>query len=129
VICFLYIERWGRGIEAICDACRDLGAELPVYELHGNGLRVRFAALQSAVIEQSKAPNGQGDQKNVQKENDIENRVLALIEANKSITMSQVADQLEVSYKTVQRFMDKMKQTGCIERIGCKRYGYWEIHR
>ena len=124
-----YIERWGRGIETICDACRELGAEMPVYELRGNGLRVRFAALQSAVIEQSKAPNGQGDQKNVQKENDLEDRVLTLIEANKNITMSQIADQLEVSYKTVQRFMDKMKQTGRIERIAGKRYGYWEIHR
>lgn len=124
-----YIERWGRGIETICDACRDLGAQLPVYELRGNGLRIHFAALQSAVIEQSKAPNGQGDQKNVQRENDLEIRVLALIEANKNITMSQVADRLEVSYKTAQRFMDKMKQTGRNERIGGKRYGYWEIHR
>lgn len=43
--------------------------------------------------------------------------------------MSQVADQLEVSYKTVQRFMDKMKQAGRVERIGGKRYGYREIHR
>ena len=43
--------------------------------------------------------------------------------------MSQIADQLEVSYKTVQRFMDKMKQTGHIERVGGKRCGYWEIHR
>ena len=124
-----YIERWGRGIETICDACRELGAGLPVYELRGNGLRVRFAALQSAVIEDFKAPNGQSDQKNVQKENNLENRVIALIEANKDITMSQIADQLEVSYKTVQRFMDKMKQTGHIERVGGKRCGYWEIHR
>lgn len=90
----------------------------------GNGLRVHFAALQSAFIEDSKAPNGQSGQKNDQKENNLENRVIALIEANKDITMSKIADQLEVSYKTVQLFMDKMKQRGRI-----KRYGYWEIHR
>ena len=41
--------------------------------------------------------------------------------------MSQVSDRLEVSYKTVQRFMDKLKETGRVERKGGKRFGYWEI--
>ena len=36
--------------------------------------------------------------------------------------MSQIADQLEVSYKTVQRFMDKLKEAGRIERKGGKRF-------
>ena len=81
----------------ICSACRELGAERPTYELRGNSLRVRFAALQSAIIADSKAPNGQGDQKDVQKENDLKTRVLALIAKNNNITMSQIADQLDVS--------------------------------
>ena len=110
----------------ICSACRELGAEQPTYELRGNSLRVRFAALQSALVDESKASNGQGDQKDVQKENDLETRVLALI-ANNNITMSQIADQLEVSYKTVQHFMDKLKEAGRVERKGSKRFGYWEI--
>ena len=111
----------------ICSACRELGEEQPTYELRGNSLRVRFAALQSALVDESKAPNGQGDQKDVQKENDLETRVLALIANNNNITMSQIADQLDVSYKTVQRFMDKLKKAGRVERKGGKRFGYWEI--
>jgi len=113
----------------ICTACRELGAEQPTYELRGNSLRVRFAALQSAIIADSKAPNGQGDQKDVQKENDLETRVLALIanNNNNNITMSQIADQLEVSYKTVQHFMDKLKEAGRVERKGGKCFGYWKI--
>lgn len=111
----------------ICSACKELGAEQPTYELRGNSLRVRFAALQSALVDESKAPNGQGDQKDVQKENDLETRVLALIAKNNNITMSQIADQLDVSYKTVQRFMDKLKEAGRVERKGGKRFGYWEI--
>ena len=111
----------------ICSACRELGAEQPTYELRGNSLRVRFAALQSALVDESKASNGQGDQKDVQKEIDLETRVLALIANNNNITMSQIADQLEVSYKTVQRFMDKLKEAGRVERKGGKRFGYWKI--
>lgn len=45
-----YIETWGRGIQKICDVCADLGVDLPKYELRGNGLRVRFATLQSILI-------------------------------------------------------------------------------
>ena len=47
---------WARQQEAICSACRELGAEQPTYELRGNSLRVRFAALQSALVDESKAP-------------------------------------------------------------------------
>ncbi|MCR5089856.1 MAG: HTH domain-containing protein [Oscillospiraceae bacterium] len=122
-----FIENRGRGIETICSACRELGAEQPTYELRGNSLRVRFAALQSAFIADSKAPNGQGDQKDGQKENELETRVPALIAKNNNITMSRIAVRLEVSYKTVQRFMDKLKGAGRIECKGGKRFGYWEI--
>ena len=45
-----YIENWGRCIEKICDACRKLGVDLPWYEIVGNGMRVHFSALKSALI-------------------------------------------------------------------------------
>ena len=56
-----YIEHWGRGIQKICDACKELGAELPRYELIGRGLRVHFKALESALIDNPKAPKDQSD--------------------------------------------------------------------
>lgn len=52
-----YIEHWGRGIEKICDECKELGADLRVYDLRGNGLCVSFRALQSALIKDPKPPN------------------------------------------------------------------------
>lgn len=36
-------------------------AELPQYEVLGNGIRLHFKALQSALIDQSKAPKDQFD--------------------------------------------------------------------
>ena len=53
-----YIENWGRGIEKICDACRELGADLPKYEIVGNGLRIHFSALKSALISENEATEG-----------------------------------------------------------------------
>ena len=54
-----YIESWGRGIQKICDACKNLGADEPVYVVHGEDIMVRFHALQSAKsakFKRAKAP-------------------------------------------------------------------------
>ena len=52
-----FIENWGQGIQKICDECTALGAELPRYEMIGNGIRVYFKGLESALIKDSKAPS------------------------------------------------------------------------
>jgi len=52
-----YIESLGRGIQKICDACKNLGIDEPVYIVHGEDIMVKFHALQSAKVADSKAPN------------------------------------------------------------------------
>ena len=51
-----YIERWGCGIQKICDECRALGTDLHGYEVLGNGIHLCFKALKSALIDQPDAP-------------------------------------------------------------------------
>lgn len=51
-----YIESWGRGIQKIRDACKNLGSEDPEYIVHGEDIMVKFTALQSAKMPDSKAP-------------------------------------------------------------------------
>ena len=128
-----YIERWGRGIETICDACRELGAEMPVYELRGNGLRVRFAALQSALVDNIQKGQHDTDRvpenvtKDVPKLTEKEKRILALIADDRTITTYRMALMLGISRKTVQRTVDKLKNSGLLSRMGSPRNGYWEI--
>lgn len=43
-------ENRGQGIQKICDECKGIGAELPIYELTGTTLRIRFKALESALL-------------------------------------------------------------------------------
>lgn len=45
-----YIESWGWGIQKICDACKNLGADEPEYIVHGEDIMVKFNALQSAKV-------------------------------------------------------------------------------
>ena len=39
-----------RGIQKICDACKNLGTDEPEYIVHGEELMVKFKALQSAKV-------------------------------------------------------------------------------
>lgn len=52
-----YIESWGRGIQKIIDACKNLGADEPEYIVSGGDIMVKFTALQSAKVPDSKTPN------------------------------------------------------------------------
>ena len=119
-----YIESWGRGIQKIRDACKNLGAKEPEYIVHGEDIMVKFSALQSTATLNSKA---QDVTKDVTKDISIEGKILALLKENVFITTAEMAERLSVNRRTIQRGLDVLKGKGIIERKGGKRYGYWEI--
>lgn len=59
--CAGYIEAWGRGIQKICEACQELGTPDSEYKVLGDDITVKFFALESAKISESKNPKHQGD--------------------------------------------------------------------
>jgi ATP-dependent DNA helicase RecG len=122
-----YIESWGRGIQKICDACKNLGADEPEYIVHGEDIMVKFHALQSAKVPESKTPNRHNGGINVGLEVGLENKILAAMAEDSSVTMSTISAQLNVTKRTVERIVQKLREQGKIERIGGKRYGHWEI--
>ena len=66
---------------------------------------------------------------NVQKNVPIKRltQIVELIKKDKHITIEQLAIQYEVSYKTIQRDIAKLKSQGKIKRVGSLKAGYWEI--
>ena len=121
-----YIEHWGRGIEKICNACKEAGAELPRYEVLGNGIRVFFKALEEARIEDkatSKPPKCQNDAL----DDALERAIVKVVKSEPAISQTALAERLSISRRTVQRAMEDMQAKGILKRQGGKRYGYWEI--
>ncbi len=86
---------------------------------------VKFSAFQSAKVSDAKALNVTKD---VTKNVSIEVKILALLKENASITTTEMARQLSVNRRTIQRALEILKSKGAIERKGGKRYGYWEIY-
>ena len=130
-----YIEHWGRGIEKICTACDELGAARPKYELLGNGLRVRFDALKSAVLDDSEASNNSDIGKdvginvgiNVGKGLEIEQRIISLLERQPTLTIAKLAEELHVTRRTIERNIRSLREKGKLIRKGARKNGIWEI--
>jgi ATP-dependent DNA helicase RecG len=54
-------------------------------------------------------------------------KVLELIKGNKDISASQIATALNISSRTVQRDIDRLKKQKRIIRVGPEKGGHWEI--
>jgi ATP-dependent DNA helicase RecG len=126
-----YIESWGRGIQKICDACKNLGADKPEYIVHGEDIMVKFNALQSAKVSESKTPKRHDEPLNEPLdeplEKSLEEKMLAFVQNMPKSTYDLVAESLGVSRSTVKRTMKSLMEQGKVERIGGKRYGHWEV--
>ena len=42
--------------------------------------------------------------------------------------MSGIAEKMGVTTRMVEREMKKLREDGCVVRVGGKRYGHWEIN-
>ena len=120
-----YIEHWGRGIEKIFDECKALGTEPPHYELKGHGLRVFFKALESALVDQPKAPNRHIGGLS----GGLADKVIELIRSDDTITVASIAESLGIPKRTIEREMKKLRDSEFVTREGGNRYGHWKINK
>lgn len=123
-----YIETWGQGIRKICDECTALGVELPKYEIIGTGLRVYFLALKSALIDQPKVPKHQNTDKHGALDDAMVLRIIEKIKEQPDISQEELGESIGVTRRVVQKYINVLKESGRIERVGGKRYGHWKIN-
>jgi len=122
-----YIENWGRGIQKIKEACVAHGAEEPEYIVHGGDIMVKFKALKSAVVKDSKVPNRQNGGLDDGLKETISSKLINVIRINPHITQKDLAMEIDVPLRTIERTMKELQENGKIERKGGRRYAYWEI--
>lgn len=58
----------------------------------------------------------------------MEGRLLFGLKQNPYITQTNLAKELSLSRRTVQRIMKELMNDGKIKRVGSTRTGYWEIN-
>ncbi len=108
-----YVESRGRGIQKICDACKNLGTDEPEYIVHGADIMVKLKELQSAKV--------------TEKVTDIGNRILGILRERPYATYNEIADEVGLSRKTISQKIKLLKEKGVITRVGSAKKGYWKI--
>ena len=102
-----FIESWGRGIEKICNLCREYGIAEPEYTVHPNDIMMMFKANEPV--------------------NEPVKLVLAVITENPNLSKEKIAEKIGKSRATVTRALAKLVENGSIKRIGSDKSGYWKI--
>lgn len=117
-----FIETWGRGIEKICEACKNYGTKLPEYTVYPEDIMIKFVALNAAKNAAKNAANGS---KNKIEENS--DTVFNYLKLYPNAKQKDIMADLEISRRTLERIISLLKENGSIERVGNNRSGYWKI--
>lgn len=121
-----FIETWGRGIEKICEACKNYGTTLPEYTVYPEDIMIKFEALNTAKnIAKNIAKNTANSSKNKIEENTP--IVLEFLRQYPKTTQKNIIENLNISKRTLERIISLLKEDGYIERVGNNRSGYWKV--
>lgn len=118
-----FIESWGRGIEKICDSLKADNLPMPEYTVHPGDIMIKFTGPEDRIV---RVNNKVNDRVNVHV-NDRESALLNHLAQDPGYTVTQLAEMMNVSRKTIAGYLKALKEKGAIERIGTTRSGYWKI--
>jgi ATP-dependent DNA helicase RecG len=55
------------------------------------------------------------------------NEIIAALKDNPQLTLRQIAEIANISYRTVRCEMDDLREKGIVKRIGSDKTGHWEV--
>ncbi len=121
------IESWGRGIQRIFEACRAGGAPEPELSLSGHDLWTTFpyspeylAAIGEGAVKGSVKSSVKSSVK-------TPDRILALLESNPEWTLANVAEELELTVRGIEKASAKLVEENKLKYVGPQKGGHWEV--
>ena len=118
-----FIETWGRGIEKICEACKNQGINIPEYTIYPEDIMIKFEVKKNAA--KNTAKNTANNFKNKIEENSVS--ILEYLKEHPTTTQKNIMENFNLSRRTIERIIATLKEEGKIERVGNNRSGYWKI--
>ena len=115
------VEIQGSGLRKVYKQCKERNIEID-YNLSQLGFSFTFKRTKpnDNMIKNDKNIDEKNDQ------NSITENVLNIIK-NPSVTRNTISIKINKSVRTVQRYLDKLRENNEIERIGSDKTGYWRI--
>ncbi|MDO9566211.1 MAG: ATP-binding protein [Candidatus Desulfaltia sp.] len=107
------IEAWGRGIYKIISECEKFGAVPPKFNCDFSGLMVELGAKSEQVSGKTSGKTS--------------GKILELMKSNRGITIPELALEIGVTERSIERNIQNLRKEGIIQRIGPAKGGHWEV--
>lgn len=59
--------------------------------------------------------------------NESQKKIIDMIDSNSKVTQEQIANEIQISKRAVQKNIKELVDKGIVKRFGSGRNGYWEI--
>jgi len=128
-----YAEDVGSGTSKIIQWCREWGLPEPAYEEAGASFVTVFynpkpeEVSQPNTVKSAEKDFGENAEKMRRKYGENAEKVFQSIKANLFIKTHEIAGQIQLSQRTVDNAILKLKKAGLLKRVGPDKGGYWEI--
>ena len=97
---------------------------MPEYRVKREDIMVMFKSLVSSSNQGTNQAADQADQK---EDNSVAARILKVIQEEPTLSQKKIADLIGERYSTVKYYMESMKKSGRIKRVGSSQKGKWLI--
>ena len=119
------IESWGRGIEKIIDMCVASGLTKPIFDTSFGGLQIEFLSKQTKAYPKGKEIVAEIVKEKTSVKTSV--KIIQILIKNSDTTIHEMAQQIGVSQRSIERNLQNLQKTKQIERIGPDKGGYWKV--
>ncbi len=126
-----FIEKWGRGIKLILSKEPDTEfSEVGTKFITTFRRKSYFEGKKTGLVPRTKLGEKLGErlgEKGAKSSAKSSVKILEAIKENKSISAKEIAKNIGLSLRAVEKQLAKLKQDGILKRIGPAKGGYWEV--
>ena len=123
-----YVKEFGEGVDRMCRELSAIGTKEPQYHLVAFIMK---ASVWANVLEEGQENETTGQEKGTKRaqkgHEKGHEKVIALIKDNPQISIPTLANDCNMSVKSIRLLLNKLKAANTIVRIGPAKGGYWKV--
>ena len=98
-----FIESWGRGIEKICNLCKEYGIAEPEYTVHPNDIMMMFKANDTEVLNEAGENESSKSGLKSKKWPEKAEQIINAVSKDNKITIAKLEEILDIGHTTVKK--------------------------
>ena len=118
-----FIEKYGTGICRMLELCDEYGVKAPEFIEYKDNLIVKF-------FRPTYSANDSGNSEiehTISGLEPLDQKIVMVMYQNPEISIKDLSEHIGISYRTGQRHVSKLRESGFIERVGTRKSQKWDI--